>query len=171
MVINNSSRGWVKTTAGGVYCCGAAPVTSFRWKIQAAVIRPTPQAQNRGRRRVFLGVFIPASRRRSPGSPLRTCRFPRRRRCCRSSSVPDWNDPACCSRSTVAQLLRLRSPSATREDVKKRRPLLSISAPGTGESESVSQRAASSQTQHPRPRAPAPADRNTSCSICTETAP
>lgn len=38
------------------------PVTSLKWKIQVAARRPTPQTQNRGRRRVclgLLGTFIP----------------------------------------------------------------------------------------------------------------
>lgn len=52
-----------------------APLTSLKLKIQAAASRPTPQTQNRGRRRVclgLLGALIPPA----AGSPLRrTCRL------------------------------------------------------------------------------------------------
>lgn len=63
------SFAWLQTTrvpdefSGDViFFSWEAPVTSLRWKIQAAASRPTPQTQNRGSSRVclgLLGAFIP----------------------------------------------------------------------------------------------------------------
>ena len=73
----NQQRGFFFTWKHEFYVMfrWGAPVTSLKLKIQAAASRPTPQTQNRGRRRVclgLLGALIPPA----AGSPLRrTCRL------------------------------------------------------------------------------------------------
>lgn len=49
------------------------PVTSVKWRIHPAATKPTPHKQNRGRRRVCLGLLGTLMSPEAAGSPVTTC--------------------------------------------------------------------------------------------------
>lgn len=106
-----------------------APVTSQKWKIQAAANRPTPQTQKRRRRRVclgLLGAFIPpaAAARRLSAQNMPLPLF-------LGLLLSDRIQLACWSLILI-YCLSFFAPSNKQADVKQVRPVHSISGSQSG---------------------------------------